>query len=154
MTTDNLVVKLGGVLLCHSLPIGEEVVDHGGVREGGGVAEVRRVVFGDLAEDAAHDFAGPGFGQSRCPVDRVWRGDGADFRADLSDEFGLEVVGIGFARVEGDISVNALALDFVREATTAASATLPWETNALSTSAVPMRWPEMLITSSTRPVIQ
>ncbi len=38
--------------------------------------------------------------------------------------------------------------------TTAASATLGWATSALSTSAVPMRCPLTLITSSTRPVIQ
>jgi hypothetical protein len=38
--------------------------------------------------------------------------------------------------------------------TTAASATFACETSALSTSAVPMRWPLTLITSSTRPVIQ
>ena len=38
--------------------------------------------------------------------------------------------------------------------TTAASATLGWATRALSISAVPMRWPETLSTSSTRPVIQ
>ena len=35
-----------------------------------------------------------------------------------------------------------------------ASATVLWETSALSTSAVPMRWPLTLMTSSTRPVIQ
>ena len=38
--------------------------------------------------------------------------------------------------------------------TTAASATSWCATSALSTSAVPMRWPETLITSSIRPVIQ
>ena len=36
----------------------------------------------------------------------------------------------------------------------AASATLGWETSADSTSAVPSRWPDTLMTSSTRPVIQ
>ena len=38
--------------------------------------------------------------------------------------------------------------------TTAASATLAWETSALSTSIVPMRCPETFITSSIRPMIQ
>ena len=38
--------------------------------------------------------------------------------------------------------------------TTAASATFGWATSATSISAVPMRWPETLMTSSTRPVIQ
>ena len=37
---------------------------------------------------------------------------------------------------------------------TAASATSSWETSALSTSIVPMRCPEMFITSSMRPMIQ
>ncbi len=35
--------------------------------------------------------------------------------------------------------------------TTAASATDGWSTSALSTSIVPMRWPETFSTSSTRP---
>ena len=38
--------------------------------------------------------------------------------------------------------------------TTAASATLSWETIALSTYMVPIRWPETFITSSMRPMIQ
>ena len=38
--------------------------------------------------------------------------------------------------------------------TTAASATFGCETIALSTSMVPMRWPETFITSSMRPMIQ
>ena len=38
--------------------------------------------------------------------------------------------------------------------TTADSETAGCATSALSTSAVPMRWPETLSTSSTRPVIQ
>ena len=38
--------------------------------------------------------------------------------------------------------------------TTAASATVGCDTSALSTSIVPSRWPETLITSSTRPMIQ
>ena len=37
---------------------------------------------------------------------------------------------------------------------TAASATFSWETIADSTSAVESRWPETLMTSSTRPMIQ
>ncbi len=36
----------------------------------------------------------------------------------------------------------------------AASATFSWETIADSTSAVDRRWPETLITSSTRPMTQ
>ncbi len=36
--------------------------------------------------------------------------------------------------------------------TTAASATRPSDTSALSTSAVPSRWPATFTTSSTRPI--
>ena len=38
--------------------------------------------------------------------------------------------------------------------TTAASATAGWDTSALSISVVERRWPEMFITSSTRPSSQ
>ena len=41
--------------------------------------------------------------------------DGADFCADLLDEFGFEIVGIGFAHVEGDVGIDALSFDFVWE---------------------------------------
>ena len=35
---------------------GDEVVDHGGVGECTGVAKIVRVAFGDLTQDAAHNF--------------------------------------------------------------------------------------------------
>ena len=67
----------------------------------------------------------------------------------------FERVSVLFAGVERHVGVNALALDVVWKTNDPQpSATLVCSTNALSTSAVPMRWPETLITSSTRPVIQ
>ena len=52
-------------------------------------------------------------------------------------------------RARGELNeVRAADLRFT------ASETASWETRADSISAVPMRWPETLITSSTRPVIQ
>src|SRR5216683_3753506 len=39
-----------------------QIVDHGGIRQRRGVAETSRLVLGDLAQDAAHDLAGTGFG--------------------------------------------------------------------------------------------
>ncbi len=59
------------------------------------------------------------------------------------------------ACLEGHIGIDALALDVVREADDSGLGDLGIGDKALSTSAVPMRWPdETLITSSTRPVIQ
>ena len=57
------------------------------------------------------------------------------------------------AGFERDKGVDALAFDVMRKPTTAASATWVFATRRISTSAVPNRWPETLITSSTRPVI-
>src|ERR1700734_707830 len=39
------------------LPVGDEIVDYGGVRERRGVTEIAVLVLGDLAQDAAHDLA-------------------------------------------------------------------------------------------------
>ena len=41
----------------------QQIVNYAGVGEGGGIAEVRDVVFADLAQDAAHDLARAGLGQ-------------------------------------------------------------------------------------------
>ena len=86
------------------------------------------------------------------PALRWW----PDFAAHEADEFVLQrvhvLVDAGHRRDEG---IDALALDVVREAHDGSFGHrfVPG-TSALSTSAVPMRWPETLITSSTRPVIQ
>ena len=55
----------------------------------------------------------------------------------------------------GDTTVvDAYLSPILRRYVDQVSAPLAWATSALSTSAVPIRWPETLITSSTRPVIQ
>ena len=55
------------------LPVLDEIFDHGGVGQRRGVAEATRFVLGDLAQDAAHDLAGAGFGQARRKLDLVER---------------------------------------------------------------------------------
>jgi hypothetical protein len=56
------------------------------------VAEIADVVFGDLAQDAAHDFAAAGFWQAGRPLDDVGRRCWADFVAHHLHEFALEIV--------------------------------------------------------------
>ena len=70
------------------------------------------------------------------------------------DQLLLQLIARIARRYQRDVAVDALALDIVRIADDGASATFGCETSAISTSAVPRRWPETLITSSTRPVIQ
>ena len=51
-------------LIVRSLPVLtvlHQIVYHCGIRERRCVAEITEIVLGDLAQDAAHDFAGPGF---------------------------------------------------------------------------------------------
>ena len=56
--------------------------------------------------------------------------------------------------LKGDEGVDALPLDFVGIADDRGFRDRFVRTSALSTSAVPMRWPETLTTSSIRPIIQ
>ena len=109
-----------------------------------------------LRESAAHDLAGAGFRQAGGPLDDVGRGDGADFLADEGDQFLASGRRVGVdAGLQGDIGIDALALDVVRDSRRRRlRRPAGCATSALSTSAVPMRWPETLMTSSTRPVIQ
>src|SRR3984957_4584387 len=60
------------------LAMSHQIVDHGGVRQRRGVAEASRFVFGDLAQDAAHDLAGAGLRQTRRELNLVRRGDRSD----------------------------------------------------------------------------
>ena len=52
------------------LAVGDEVVDDGWFRQGGGVTKVGEIDFGELAQDAAHDLAGARLAQA-------WRSPGA-----------------------------------------------------------------------------
>src|SRR5205807_1659944 len=53
------------------LPILHQVIHHPRVRQRRGVAERAVVVLGDLAQDAAHDFARARLGQPRRELDQV-----------------------------------------------------------------------------------
>ena len=68
------------------MPALDEGVDDGGVGEGGDVADLVGLVFGDFAEDAAHDFAGAGLGEAGGELDFLGYGDGADLLADMGGE--------------------------------------------------------------------
>jgi hypothetical protein len=61
--------------------------DHLRVGERGGVANLVRVVLGDLAQDAAHDFAGARLRQAGRKLDFVRHGYRADFFADMVRQF-------------------------------------------------------------------
>src|SRR6478752_7046885 len=55
---------------------GADQVEDVGVLQGGGVAD--GAVFGDVAQEAAHDFAGSGFGEFGDDEDAFGFGDGSD----------------------------------------------------------------------------
>ncbi len=73
-------------------------------------------VLGYLAEDASHDLAGPGLGQTIGELQMVGRGDGADLFAHMSAQFCIKFIRRLFACVEGDVAIDALPLDVVRVA--------------------------------------
>src|SRR5688572_24023436 len=99
----------GGGALRHAAMLYQRF-DYRWIRERARVAELVRCVLRDLAQDAAHDLSAARLRQPRCPLQVVGRGDRADFLAHVGDEFLAQLVGIGFARDEGDVGVDALAL--------------------------------------------
>ncbi len=124
--------------------------NHGGVGQRGGVAE--RAAFGDVLQQAAHDFAGAGLGQvgrrRGCRRGGRWRRSSS--RRGPSAPSSSSSVG-SWPSLSVTKAAMRLALHLVRLPTTAASATAGWSTSALSTSIVPMRWPATFSTSSMRP---
>ncbi len=98
------------------LPVLHEVVDHGRIGRGRGVAEAGRFVLGDLAQDAAHDLAGARLGQAGRELDQVRRCDRADALADPGDQLLAQRFGRLSALHQRDIGIDALALDVVRVA--------------------------------------
>src|SRR3954466_4677616 len=78
----------GRAALClHAvLAVLDEVVHDARVGQRRGVAERAEIILGDLAQDAAHDLAGPRLGQARCELDVVGRGDRPDLTANEGDE--------------------------------------------------------------------
>ena len=66
----------------HVLLVGavfDEVVYHRRVGQCRCVTECAQVVFGNLAQDAAHNLTGAGLGQAGGPLNDIGLGDGADF---------------------------------------------------------------------------
>src|SRR5262249_38738351 len=93
-----------------------EVGDHARVGKRCRVAEVGDVAFGDLAQDAAHDLAGAGLRQAGGPLDDVGLGERADLAAHVLDQLPAQSVGRLRSDHQGDVGVDALALDLVRVA--------------------------------------
>src|SRR5215471_21564460 len=71
--------RLGARLRCLLQP-----VQHGRVAEGAGVP--RLAALGDVAQEPAHDLAGPGLGQVIGPDDPLWPGELPDPVADVPAE--------------------------------------------------------------------
>src|SRR5690606_10607536 len=94
----------------------DQRVDQAGIGEPGGVAERAEVVFGDLAQDAPHDLARTGLGQGRGEVEQVGAGDRPDLGADLVAQLVRQRLAFRLPLHQGDVGVDALALDLVRAA--------------------------------------
>ena len=130
-----------------------ELLHHRRVAERRHVAEL--AALGDVAQQAAHDLAGARLRQVVGPDDALRPGELADplrdVVADLLDRARRRrrdrPRGSRRRRSTGPVSSSVWPM-------TAASATFGWQTIADSISAVDMRWPETLITSSTRPITQ
>ena len=70
----------------------------------------------DLAKDATHDLTRARLRECRRPVHHVGRSEGTDLRAALHLELREQLIGRLDALVERRVDVDALALDWVREA--------------------------------------
>jgi len=129
-----------------------EHLDDGRVHEGGDVAQL--TVLGDVTQQPAHDLPLLVLGSSG--VSRIWRGLAMGpmvmplLAQGHHQGFALLADGHHVA-LHGDERHNGLAVVGSEAPTTAASATLGCPTSACSISVVEMRWPEMFMTSSTRP---
>gem|GEM_PF-4032660 len=92
----------------------DQVIDDGGIGERRGVTQRAEIVFGDLAQDTAHDLAGAGFRQAGSELDLVRCCHRADLIAHMLDEFGAQRFVAGLARHQRHIAIDALSLDMVR----------------------------------------
>ena len=72
----------------------------------------------------------------------------------MTDEYLLEGIGRFNTLLQRYINIDALALYVMRETYDRRLCNCSWLTSADSTSAVPSLWPEILITSSIRPISQ
>ncbi|MPL84631.1 hypothetical protein SDC9_30596 [bioreactor metagenome] len=106
--------------LCHASAPVHAVVDqllhHRGIGQRRDVAKAAIIVLGDLAQDAAHDLARAGLRQAGRPLDQVGLGDRADLGAHPLLEFLAQRVRGLLVVHQGDIGVDALALELVRVA--------------------------------------
>src|SRR5262249_266928 len=96
------------------LPVADEVVDHGRVAERRGVAEIAVLVFGDLAQNSAHDLSRARLRQAGRELNEIGRGDRADLLAHPGDQLLAQLFAWAFAGHQRDVGVDALALDVVR----------------------------------------
>src|SRR5690348_6706742 len=80
------------------------------------VAQLIRLVLGNLAQDAAHDLARACLRQRIGPLDVIGQRDRPDLLAHFVAEFLLQSVRRLRARDQGDKGIDALPLDFVRAA--------------------------------------
>ncbi len=107
-----------------------------------------------MLEEPAHDFAGPGLGESLGETDIVGFGDGADFLGHMLAEFFAEPGVAGEPAFKGNEGDEGLAFQRIRPPDDGGFGDLRVADEGASTSAVPMRWPATLRTSSMRPTIQ
>jgi len=104
------------------------------------------LVLGDLAEDAAHDFAGAGFRQAGRELDLSGTAIGPDFFAHVQREFLFQIPHSGSM---WSLSVmkayEALAFDLVRHRGDGGFGNFRVAHQRASTSAVAMRWNQMAV---------
>ena len=72
------------------------------------------LVRGDLAQDPAHDLAAARLRQIGRPLDQIRRGDRADLLPHLHHQLLAQRLARLVAGLQGDIGIDALALDVVR----------------------------------------
>src|SRR3989344_5428508 len=83
----------------------DEALHHRWIGECGGIAEIGKIVRGNLAQDAAHDLAGARLGQTRRPLNHAGRGDRADLLAHLLHQLLAQAVRGWHADLERDVTV-------------------------------------------------
>ena len=88
-----------------------DLLDDVRIGEGGDVAGVHAI--GNGGEDAAHDFAGAGFGHVGNDVDALGTGDFADHGFDGGDDLVDDLFIGSHAGFDGDVDFGDAAFDFV-----------------------------------------
>src|ERR1700737_687036 len=92
-------------------PMLDQINDHSGMGPRRSVAECARLIFRDLAQDAAHDLARAGFRQARRKLKKISGGDRTDVLPPPPPQLLAQLLaGLG-AGHQRDIGIDALALD-------------------------------------------